>query len=46
MFSAFAEDHAEASLVDVSHHIIESIRFLHSVVWRGVLGDQNKVPHS
>lgn len=31
---------------DISHHIIESIHFLHSVFWRGVLGDQNKVLHS
>lgn len=31
---------------DISHHIIQSVHFLHRRVRRGVLGDQNKVLHS
>lgn len=27
------------AIADINHHIIESINLLHSMVWRGVLGD-------
>ncbi|TNN61618.1 Enoyl-CoA delta isomerase 1, mitochondrial [Liparis tanakae] len=31
---------------NIGHHVVEGIGLLHGRVWRGVLGDQNKVPHS
>jgi len=30
---------------DINHHIIQSITFHQCKIWRGVLGDQNKVLH-
>lgn len=33
------------AVADINNHIIESIYFLHSAVWRGVLGNQDKVLH-
>lgn len=31
---------------DIGHHVVEGVYFLHCAVWRGVLGDQDKVLHS